>query len=297
MTLRYSMAAFAASARIGLGVDNARGALTRNAALPARAPLGLGSVGSASVAVVAWRRALAMRLKLAAGATAIALYGIGVSQGAAAVVVAGPVTQAQFDAFNGSGASYGPPSNATFPDGPFTVASGATVDVTGGPKASSADDILFVLSGDITGLGASTITFTFNGTDSVVFSASDFFTTAAAGFPSMIGGIANGAVNGIKFPGAEHAGAEVLVAPVKDALYGTVAIISPIDLRVDVFGVGSSGLIVGNAANSGAEGITGGDPPAVPETSTWAMMLLGIAGLGYAAWRGGRKQTVSIVEA
>ena len=28
---------------------------------------------------------------------------------------------------------------------------------------------------------------------------------------------------------------------------------------------------------------------AVPEASTWAMMLLGFAGLGYAGWRGSRK--------
>ena len=33
--------------------------------------------------------------------------------------------------------------------------------------------------------------------------------------------------------------------------------------------------------------------PSVPETSTWAMMLLGFAGLGYAAYRKGRP-TVSI---
>ena len=36
---------------------------------------------------------------------------------------------------------------------------------------------------------------------------------------------------------------------------------------------------------------------AIPETSTWSMMLLGLAGLGYAACRGARKQTVSIIEA
>jgi hypothetical protein len=36
---------------------------------------------------------------------------------------------------------------------------------------------------------------------------------------------------------------------------------------------------------------------AIPESSTWSMMLLGFAGLGYAAWRGGRKQTASIIEA
>ena len=37
--------------------------------------------------------------------------------------------------------------------------------------------------------------------------------------------------------------------------------------------------------------------PAVPELSTWAMMLIGFAGLGYAAWRGGRNGRVSIIEA
>ena len=40
-----------------------------------------------------------------------------------------------------------------------------------------------------------------------------------------------------------------------------------------------------------------GDAHAIPEPSTWAMMLLGFAGLGYAAWRGGRKGSVSIIEA
>ena len=36
---------------------------------------------------------------------------------------------------------------------------------------------------------------------------------------------------------------------------------------------------------------------AIPEISTWSMMLLGFAGLGYAALRGGRKQTASVIEA
>ena len=36
---------------------------------------------------------------------------------------------------------------------------------------------------------------------------------------------------------------------------------------------------------------------AIPEISTWSMMLLGFAGLGYAASRGGRKQTASVIEA
>ena len=38
---------------------------------------------------------------------------------------------------------------------------------------------------------------------------------------------------------------------------------------------------------------SGGDPPggasAVPEPSTWAMLLIGFAGLGFLGWRGSRK--------
>jgi hypothetical protein len=48
---------------------------------------------------------------------------------------------------NGSGAFYGPPAIATFPDGPFTVPSGTSVDLFGGPAATNATDILIVLSG------------------------------------------------------------------------------------------------------------------------------------------------------
>jgi hypothetical protein len=37
------------------------------------------------------------------------------------------------------------------------------------------------------------------------------------------------------------------------------------------------------------------DAPAVPESSTWAMMLLGFAGLGFAAYRGRARSAISIV--
>ena len=36
---------------------------------------------------------------------------------------------------------------------------------------------------------------------------------------------------------------------------------------------------------------TGGGPPPVPEPSTWALMLLGFAGLGFAGWRRMAAQT------
>jgi hypothetical protein len=54
---------------------------------------------------------------------------------------------------------------------------------------------------------------------------------------------------------------------------------------VDVLGPAGTGEVAGTGMI------------AVPEPSSWAMMLLGFAGLGYAAWRGGRKGGVSIIEA
>jgi PEP-CTERM motif len=64
-------------------------------------------------------------------------------------------------------------------------------------------------------------------------------------------------------------------------------------------GAGSSGASDGGSSY-GSDGVSlvatqfPGDPGigwviAVPEASTWAMMLLGFAGLGYAGWRGSRK--------
>ena len=184
-------------------------------------------------------------------------------------------TAEQVAALNGSGANYGPPSNATFPDGPFTVASGTSVNLTGGPTASNADTILLVLStNDSASLGAGTIGLTFEGLSPVSFTASDFFSTTLGGFPSNISGIANGQVNGISFPHADHAAADIIFSEflTKNATLGPVTITSPINLRVDVFG-DANGLIVGNAANGGAEGIA-----PVPEPNP--MALFGIAAVG-----------------
>jgi hypothetical protein len=161
------------------------------------------------------RDRLAMKNNLFTCSLCMALTGLilGTSSGFAARSPVGIAVETgkQVAARNGSGAIYGPPSNATFPDGPFTVASGTSVNLTGGPAASNADNILLVLStNSLESLGAGTIGLTFEGLSPVNFTASDFFSTALGGFPSHISGIGNGQVNGIRFPGADHAAADII---------------------------------------------------------------------------------------
>jgi hypothetical protein len=101
-----------------------------------------------------------------------------------------------------------------------------------------------------------------------------FFATTAGGFPSHIAGIANGQLNKISFPTAEHGVVDInFSAPLsKNADRGPLTITSPIDL----FGL-ANGLIVGNVANSGAEDITGISP--VPEPAPAAMFGIGMISL------------------
>lgn len=194
----------------------------------------------------------------------------------------GPLDQTQFQTLN-SGAEYGPPPAVGFPDGPTTVGSGEDVSLTYGPSPGqeNVDALLFVLSYDpsLSTLGSGTITFSID-SESTTFGSADFFTTAAAGFPSNIEGIGNGEVGGIKFPDALHAG--VIYDPFSggstDDPFGTANIISPLSwLRVDIFSLtdipGSSLHISGNTPNSHAV--------AVPESDTAIMLLFGCGFLGF----------------
>jgi hypothetical protein len=76
---------------------------------------------------------------------------------------------------------------------------------------------------------------------------------------------------------------------------GSVLLDAGTNLDIVVGGAGANNLI--NFVNGGGGGGSFvWDPvaiprqPAAPEPSTWAMMLLGFAGLGYAGWRA-RRQT------
>ena len=69
---------------------------------------------------------------------------------------------------------------------------------------------------------------------------------------------------------------------------------APSDLGADSSGASDAGSSYGSGSVSTVFTTSPGDPGigwviAVPEASTWAMMLLGFAGLGYAGWRGSRK--------
>ena len=222
-----------------------------------------------------------------------AVPALSVVTAAQATTITGPLSASELAALNSS-ASYGPPSIATFPDLPYTVNSGTGATLSGGPHAADANSILLVLSASsVTALGSGEISLQFGALTPIDFTASNFFSTSAAGFPTSstgnqrVHGIANGQVNGISFLSSEHAAADItgFGTLTNNETLGTVTITSPINLRVDVFG-DENGTIIGNAANSGAEGIDGSStvtpppsPSSVPEPASSAGLVVLALGL------------------
>jgi len=91
-------------------------------------------------------------------------------------------------------------------------------------------------------------------------------------------------------------GTEIVISPLAkgDAYTNDVLYTHASDLVTlqNIFHVESDGPYLGGAggANSLADLFKpGAIPPTVPEPSTWAMMLLGFAGLGFAGWRARQK--------
>lgn len=220
--------------------------------------------------------------------------GMALSPLAPADSISGPLTAAQLAGYN-SGATYGPQtavrahSNAV--SGPLTFGSGTTVELFGAPGTANVVSLLFILSMDDSSAGFAgnvVVDFLTPNLTSVNIASSSFFAggSGASGFPTTppgpggIGGIGNGDVNGIKFPSALHAGVLVTLDDVASFLdgvsVGTLGVTSPVNLRVDIFGVDSSGRIINNTPNSGAFGITGGPAP-IPEPATLMLFGLGMS--------------------
>ncbi len=257
--------------------------------------------------------------------TLTTLLGVGLlSASALAVSVTGPMTAAQISALTGADdTDYGPSAGANFTDGPLILPTGSTTDLFAGndPGRELVAALMFVVSIDpasVASLG--TVSFTLAGVGTVNFGASDFFSTGALGFPDNISGIGNGDAPGLKFPPSVHAALRVDgldLGSVTGADLGDVSISSPVDLRVDIFGIATTTIeeeevwvdtgkkdkkgkpilkkttvtvaktvpdyIINNTPNSHSLGVTGGRVPDGGST----LMLVSLALFGLGAW--GRK--------
>ncbi|MEI8139870.1 MAG: hypothetical protein WCI03_08385, partial [bacterium] len=138
------------------------------------------------------------------------------------------------------------PPAAHFLDGPMVYGSGESSALYAGPDMGRAniESILFVFSGrpsDLSSLGEVGFTLNVGGTlVSQSFLTAEFLSTSTCNLPVPVPGVGNGEVLGIIFPDAYHAAARVWLdlGSVTDAQIGSVTITTPIDLRVDIFGIG-----------------------------------------------------------
>lgn len=251
----------------------------------------------------------------AAKQTAVGLLGcitLGFAAGSSiGATISWPLGAADLQSLSSSApppASYGPPPPVSFYEpGPLTVNSGDSSLLYAGPTPGQRgiESVLFVFSTDtmpltdmsfILNVGSQTL--------SAYFSAGDFLSSADCGF-GKIRGIGNGEVNGIVFPEAYHAAARVWLdlGVLTGTELGSMAVMTPYDLRVDIFGVAelpastlapTAGLngkkrsgspteppsattfrIVNNTPNSGAIGYNGINNSRIPDGGVTVLLLGG----------------------
>lgn len=197
---------------------------------------------------------------------ALAALGILQTTPADAIAITGPVNLSSFT----GGATYGPAAPARFAQSE-PVNGGTTSALLTGPNYDTVSSLLLVVSGATLPVGE-VISLSLNSSAPVTFTTADFVTTATAGFPSHIGGIGNGDVNGVVFSTALHAGAGLTGLPAglsTDQLFASVRVteLIPTNLRVDIFGV-LNGRIINNTSNGGALGTAGSNDSALGITAS-----------------------------
>lgn len=223
-------------------------------------------------------RTLAAALVLAAG-----LCLIGPAPAAAANVLAGPLSAADFQALNGSGAGYHGEWPLGFGEGPLVVDSGQRAILYAAGGVAQIDAFVIALSisaSDTAFAGSIELSLETAGgaaVGSVQFRASDFVSFADSGFPNTLPGMGNALVNGISFPnryaqGNRVAGAFADLDALSSAAPGDalarIAVTTPVDLRVDLLGLSGGGVlyvIESTSVNREALGVRDDGSRAVPE--------------------------------
>jgi hypothetical protein len=234
-------------------------------------------------------RSLAAALVVAAG-----LCLIRPAPAAATNVLAGPLSAADFQALNGSGASYYGAWPLGFGEGPLVVDSGQQAILYAADGVAQIDAFVIALSisaADAAFAGSIVLeveTAGGAGVGSVHFLASDFVSFADSDFPNTLPGMGNALVNGISFPNryaqanrvaGAFADLDALASAAPGDALARIAVTTPVDLRVDLLGLSGGGVVYvieATSVNREALGVRADGSAAVPEPRGALAFALGL---------------------